>query len=495
MLAQISRSDSVDLQKRLILRINRSDTTCWSRVSRYQLSTFRQLECRLCELVYSSNICEYKQNSTAHRRFIEVRSLKLLRPLFLPQKADRWLTLAGLANAELELCGREKQSSVLVDHAPVGLTLASVEFLLEALDWSAQIYSLDLDKVDTSSGIAYPLSIISHKPSDINESVEIVYITKASYAQLMIQLGSDTTDDIRAKWSKVFDRVAKYFQPLLLSLVNQMKFKQIKSGFMEKFKAMKEDESHRARMRQASVTQNAEEKSSEIQQDYAGNIKERWALRRKRARHSHRRLGQTPEYDGVDVLKLDANVAVSEVKEDQVLIKVAAAAALNSVDFKRPMLISRTVPGYDVAGVVVKVDEVYADVSQLVREHWTAVEERQLASLALAYEGLQRAAFSEGKSILLAKQVFGASKVAATTSTAKKGQCRRPNWCSQPPGFRFAVTSTGETLKKLNPYLESGKVKAIVDPKGPFPFHKLTEAFSYLETSRATGKVVIFPIP
>ncbi|KAH6778004.1 hypothetical protein C2S52_006481 [Perilla frutescens var. hirtella] len=56
---------------------------------------------------------------------------------------DRW-TLAGLANTELELYGREKEISVLVDHAPVGLTLASVEFLLEALDWSAQIYSLDL---------------------------------------------------------------------------------------------------------------------------------------------------------------------------------------------------------------------------------------------------------------------------------------------------------------------------------------------------------------
>ena len=40
------------------------------------------------------------------------------------------------------------------------------------------------------------------------------------------------------------------------------------------------------------------------------------------------------EYGGVDVLKLDSNVAVPDVKEDQVLIKVVAAA-LNPVDAKR----------------------------------------------------------------------------------------------------------------------------------------------------------------
>lgn len=63
------------------------------------------------------------------------------------------------------------------------------------------------------------------------------------------------------------------------------------------------------------------------------------------------------------------------------------------------------------------------------------------------------------------------------------------------PGFRFVVTSDGAVLKKLNPFLESGKVKPIVDPKGPFPFSKVAEAFSYVESSRATGKVVIHPIP
>jgi 2-methylene-furan-3-one reductase len=64
-----------------------------------------------------------------------------------------------------------------------------------------------------------------------------------------------------------------------------------------------------------------------------------------------------------------------------------------------------------------------------------------------------------------------------------------------PPGFRFVVTSNGNTLKTLNPYLESGKIKPVVDPKGPFTFSQVAEAFSYIETNRATGKVVIHPIP
>ncbi|GFP88039.1 2-methylene-fuRan-3-one reductase [Phtheirospermum japonicum] len=297
------------------------------------------------------------------------------------------------------------------------------------------------------------------------------------------------------------------------------------------------------------------------------------------------------EYGGVEVLKLESNVNVPEIKEDQVLIKVAAAA-LNPVDFKRRFGKFKatdsplpTVPGYDVAGVVVKVgsqvkglkegDEVYGDISEKALDgpkqfgslaEYTAVEEKllalkpknldfaQAASLPLAietaYEGLEKAGFSEGKSILvlggaggvgslviqLAKQVFGASKVAATSSTAKLefikslgadlaidytkenfedlpekfdvvydtvavkaikegGSVVVLTGAVTPPGFRFVVTSNGEFLKKLNPFLESGKVKAIVDPKGPFPFDKVNEAFSYLETNRATGKVVIYPIP
>ncbi|KAI4328254.1 hypothetical protein L6164_020624 [Bauhinia variegata] len=74
-------------------------------------------------------------------------------------------------------------------------------------------------------------------------------------------------------------------------------------------------------------------------------------------------------------------------------------------------------------------------------------------------------------------------------------QCGGTHRCCTPPGFRFVVTSNGAVLRKLNPYFESGKVKPVVDPKGPFPFEQVVDAFSYLETNRATGKVVVHPIP
>ncbi|KAG6398796.1 hypothetical protein SASPL_140266 [Salvia splendens] len=150
------------------------------------------------------------------------------------------------------------------------------------------------------------------------------------------------------------------------------------------------------------------------------------------------------EYGGVDVLQLESDVPVPEINHDQI------------------------VPGFDVAGVVVRVgsgvtnfkegDEVYGDIIEKAFQNpkqfgslaeYTAAEERLLAlkpnnldfveaaslplALETAYEGLERAAFSEGKSILvlggaggvgslviqLAKHVFGASMIAATASTLK----------------------------------------------------------------------------
>ncbi|XP_060961070.1 2-methylene-furan-3-one reductase-like [Cannabis sativa] len=137
--------------------------------------------------------------------------------------------------------------------------------------------------------------------------------------------------------------------------------------------------------------------------------------------------------------------------------------------------------------------------------------------------------------VKLAKHVFGASKVAATASTAKLELLKRlgVDWIidytkenveeiqekfdvvydtvglkvvkeggkvvsiSKPAvgAIFYGLSSSGITLEKLEPYLENGKVKAVIDPKSLFSFANTMEAFAYLETSRATGKVVIYPIP
>ncbi|KAL7588879.1 hypothetical protein Lser_V15G41194 [Lactuca serriola] len=307
---------------------------------------------------------------------------------------------------------------------------------------------------------------------------------------------------------------------------------------------------------------------------------------------------QYHEYGSVEVLKLATDVAIPEIKDDQVLVKVVAAA-LNPVDYRRRLGQMKAadpplpvIPGLDVAGVVVKVgskvkglkegDEVYGDVNEKALDkptklgtlaEYVAVDEKLLAlkpknldfveaaalplAIETAYEGLERANFKEGQSILvlngaggvgsfiiqIAKHVFGASKVAATSSTkklellkslgadlaidytkqkfeelpdkydvvydaigqpeeavkaVKEGGCavsitdfEKP---IPPPGFGFVLTSSGSMLTKLNPYLESGKVKPLLDPRTPFPFEKVKEAFTYLESHRATGKIVIYPI-
>lgn len=59
------------------------------------------------------------------------------------------------------------------------------------------------------------------------------------------------------------------------------------------------------------------------------------------------------------------------------------------------------------------------------------------------------------------------------------------------PTFRFVVDSRGATLGRLQPYIDSGKIKPIVDPAGPFKFTEVPEAFAHLESKRAVGKVVI----
>ncbi|KAK3413240.1 hypothetical protein EUGRSUZ_I01807 [Eucalyptus grandis] len=170
-----------------------------------------------------------------------------------------------------------------------------------------------------------------------------------------------------------------------------------------------------------------------------------------------------------DVLGLDPELEVPKLQEGQVLVKVLAAT-LNPADaarvkgvFQLPGFSLPAVPGYDLAGVVVKVgrevkelkvgDEVYGFMWHAKKDgtlaEYAAVEESFLALkpkklrfgeaaslpvvIQTAYGGLERAGLSHGKSLLvlggaggvgtliiqLAKEVFGASRVAATSSTGK----------------------------------------------------------------------------
>ncbi|XP_038998419.1 2-methylene-furan-3-one reductase-like [Hibiscus syriacus] len=282
-----------------------------------------------------------------------------------------------------------------------------------------------------------------------------------------------------------------------------------------------------------------------------------------------------------DVLKLSSNYSVPQLQQHEVLIKVMAAA-LNQVYFKRMLGVFidsdsplPIVPGYDVAGVVVRVgsqvralkegDEVYGNINEKGLDHpnihgalaeYTVAEEEEnllvlkptnlgfieAASIPLAigtgYEGLVKTCLSFGQSTLvlggaggvgtmviqLTSHVFGASKVAATSSSAKLellkslgadlaidytkdsfedlpekfdivydtvGQSERAVKVVKEggkvvtiepvePAFRFILTSSGAVLEKLNPFLENGQVKPVIDPRGTFPFSQTPRAFSYL---------------
>ncbi|KAF4376565.1 hypothetical protein F8388_025436 [Cannabis sativa] len=239
------------------------------------------------------------------------------------------------------------------------------------------------------------------------------------------------------------------------------------------------------------------------------------------------------------VLKLDSDVGVPEVREDQVLIKVVVAS-INPVDYQRMLGFFKTIDsppptvvGYDVAGVVVKVgsqvkklkvgDEVYGDINEMSIDkpknfgtlaEYTAAEEKLLAlkpknlsfveaaslpvAIETAYEGLKRADFSAGKSIL----ILGGSGGVGTQIIQQNMFSGRRKWLQQQAqpklellksigAIFYGLSSSGTTLEKLEPYLENG----VIDPKGLFPFVNTMEAFAYFETSRATGKVVIYPIP
>lgn len=66
---------------------------------------------------------------------------------------------------------------------------------------------------------------------------------------------------------------------------------------------------------------------------------------------------------------------------------------------------------------------------------------------------------------------------------------------SNPRALPSGLTVSGEVLEKLRPFLETRKLKSIIDPRSPYHFYDVCNAFRYLETGRARGKVVISPFP
>jgi len=143
--------------------------------------------------------------------------------------------------------------------------------------------------------------------------------------------------------------------------------------------------------------------------------------------------------------------------------------------------------------------------------------------------------------IQLAKHVYGASRIVSTASTGKldfvkslgadvvidytkqsydqisekfdfvfdtigesskshvvaKEEAKVVDIASVPPHPRaesFRLTHSGHNLEKLQPYIESEKLKAVIDPKSPYSFSDVIEAFKHLESGRAKGKIVISPI-
>ncbi|KAL2335666.1 hypothetical protein Fmac_016879 [Flemingia macrophylla] len=120
------------------------------------------------------------------------------------------------------------------------------------------------------------------------------------------------------------------------------------------------------------------------------------------------------------ILKFNPNVAIPDIKEDQVLIKVVATA-LNPADYKKASGYIKntesplpTVSGYDVAGVVAKVcsevrkfkvgNEVSGDIHEYAmrsKSIWTLADCCIPLAIITAYQGLEKVEFSASKSVLV----------------------------------------------------------------------------------------------
>ncbi|KAH7547118.1 hypothetical protein FEM48_Zijuj01G0273100 [Ziziphus jujuba var. spinosa] len=182
-----------------------------------------------------------------------------------------------------------------------------------------------------------------------------------------------------------------------------------------------------------------------------------------------------------DVLKFEANFPVPQVKEDQVLIKVVAAS-LNPIDFKRMLGFFKNIDSpRPQSGQVQGWDEVYGDINEKAVDgpkqfgtlaEYTAAEDKVLAlkpknlsfveaaslplAIETAYEGLERAELSAGKTIL----ILGGAGGVGTLAIQEKFE-------ELPEKFDVVFDAVGEGERVGKAVKEGGKAVAIIGPVTP----------------------------
>ena len=65
------------------------------------------------------------------------------------------------------------------------------------------------------------------------------------------------------------------------------------------------------------------------------------------------------------------------------------------------------------------------------------------------------------------------------------------DFSAKAPVESFALSFSSELLERVNPYLENGDVKVILDKTSPWKFSEGSKAYDFLESKAVTGKVVI----
>ena len=59
------------------------------------------------------------------------------------------------------------------------------------------------------------------------------------------------------------------------------------------------------------------------------------------------------------------------------------------------------------------------------------------------------------------------------------------------PVESFALSISSDLLERVNPFLENGDVKVILDKSSPWKFSDGSKAYNLLESKAVTGKVVV----